>query len=324
MMRKLPWFLLAVSVIFNFTFAGGFLQARSEALNAQTERTKPQALADELDLPEKQKETYTSLRARANDRATQLREAILLARQDLWAQIRGASPDREKIQQTQKRLGELYQEYRELAGDHLQEFLSVLRPDQRQMVIDKIRSHDRHHHGDSSFWSRFDTNKDGKLDDAERKKAHETMMKSGPSRWRGRPRGPSSPRTMPAETMQKYDTNKDGKLDKDEQARMREGMRKKIADGFQEFLLKRFDADGDGKLSEAEQETARKAVGPPRGYPKGGPRPQPGTGRPQPAWPRPPSGRKPSSHKPQKSEPRGDDPTGDPDAKTTKPPEAEK
>lgn len=284
MMRKLPWFLLAVSIIFNFTFAGGFLQARSDALVAEGERSG--AVADELDLTDEQKEAYTSLRAEAKDRATELREAILLARQDLWAQIRSSSPDREKIQQTQKQLGELYQEYRELAGEHLQQFLGVLRPDQRRMVIDKIQKHDRHHHSWSAFWGRFDTNKDGKLDEAERKKAHESM-KSRHGRYRGRPRG-HYPRTMPAEVVKKYDANGDGKLDKEEQGRMWDAFRKKSAENFQEYLLKRFDADGDGKLNDAEKEAARKSMFTRPGYPPRGGRPSGPSRRPNGPGFRPP------------------------------------
>ena len=46
MMKRLPWILLGISIIFNFTFATGFIHARSEAIEAQMPATQEQAVAN--------------------------------------------------------------------------------------------------------------------------------------------------------------------------------------------------------------------------------------------------------------------------------------
>ncbi len=78
---------------------------------------------------------------------------------------------------------------------------------------------------------KYDTNKDGKIDDTERtammadmKAQREAQMKAD---------------------LEKYDANKDGKLDADETKTMREAKQK--------AMLEKYDTDKDGKLSDEER-----------------------------------------------------------------------
>ena len=82
---------------------------------------------------------------------------------------------------------------------------------------------------------KFDTNKDGKLDDSER-----AAMKAAMEAKRSQRK---------AEMLAKFDTNKDGKLDPAERAVMKQ---ERSASAF-----KKLDANGDGVLSPAEFAAAK-------------------------------------------------------------------
>jgi EF hand len=86
---------------------------------------------------------------------------------------------------------------------------------------------------------KFDTNHDGKLDDAERQAMHAAMQ----AKWQARQQ----------ELLAKYDANRDGKLDDAEKQAMRHDL------AAQRFA--KLDTDGDGKLSLAEFEAGVKGRG---------------------------------------------------------------
>jgi hypothetical protein len=90
---------------------------------------------------------------------------------------------------------------------------------------------------------RFDTDDDGKLNEAERQAMHEAMPKRG-----GGPGGPQHQRPGRGEAMKRFDTDGDGVLSEAEREAMRTERKR-----FQEENMKRFDADGDGRLSEEER-----------------------------------------------------------------------
>lgn len=103
---------------------------------------------------------------------------------------------------------------------------------------------------------RFDTNKDGKLDDAERAKAKEAMAERRKDGGGG-PRGEE----FRAKMLEKYDANKDGKLDDAEKAKAREefaknGPRREPSPEMKARMLEKYDANKDGKLDDAEKAKA--------------------------------------------------------------------
>lgn len=123
----------------------------------------------------------------------------------------------------------------------------------------------------AKFLERFDTNKDGKIDDEERAKAREEFAKNRPEgeRRRGEGRGPGQGRPSREEILKKFDTNGDGQLDEGERAKMREEFLKNRPEGARrgegrgegrpsrEEILKKFDTNGDGQLDEAERAKMR-------------------------------------------------------------------
>jgi len=119
--------------------------------------------------------------------------------------------------------------------------------------------------------ARFDTNKDGKLDDTERAEAKKAVSERGGGKMR-------------EELIKRFDQNGNGKIDDDERAAAERAVKKRRgmaavaakpapatdADVEQTLRaaitadatrLERFDTDHDGKLSDAEWSAARSAIG---------------------------------------------------------------
>ena len=242
MMRKLPWILLAISIIFNFTFAGGFLQARSELQDVSSKpASRTSMVADQLKLDEGQRKVYTDLRTKAHDEARQQREAIALARQELWSLMSDAKATPEQVRAAQVKLSELHEEYRKQMAAHFRQFFSVLKPAQRETLTERMRRHEKDHRGGRYLLEKFDHDRDGHLDEKERDEARRAIhgRHPGPGHYRGKG-GPSGGR---------YPTWKPPSRD----PKRMEAMRKR--------MIEMFDKDGDGKLSEAEKSEWRKAMG---------------------------------------------------------------
>jgi len=87
---------------------------------------------------------------------------------------------------------------------------------------------------------KFDTDKDGKLSEDERK-AMRTEMDGKREQFR-------------AKMLEKFDADKDGKLSDAEKAAMKEAMKAR-----HEEMLTKYDANKDGKLDMSEMQTARDA-----------------------------------------------------------------
>ena len=121
---------------------------------------------------------------------------------------------------------------------------------------------------------KFDTNKDGKLSEEERKNLRNEMSgartgippllakkfdKDGDGKLSDEERAEfrkdlaSKGRRLPPHLMERFDTNGDGELSDEE----RSGARQAWEDRKQE-MLKKFDADGDGKLNVEERREAIK------------------------------------------------------------------
>ncbi len=151
---------------------------------------------------------------------------------------------------------------------------------------------------------RFDTNKDGKLDENEKAAAQKELGRGGEKRP-GDKRPFDLNGTLPPELekklLQHFDKNSNGKLDDDEKAAAQEEMKKRREQGGKPGrpgaggppdgkLLQHFDKNGDGKLDDTERAAAQEEMkkrreqgGKPGARPEGAKRPEggkPGEGRP--------------------------------------------
>lgn len=115
--------------------------------------------------------------------------------------------------------------------------------------------------------ARFDSDKDGKLNAEERKRARSALAKQNRA-GNGNTAGRNNQRSR-AEVLKRFDVNGDGKLSEQERRKMRQRLANTGAANpanptpnspavARREMLKRFDKDGDGKLNKQEQAAARK------------------------------------------------------------------
>ena len=111
------------------------------------------------------------------------------------------------------------------------------------------------HPGDAEIIKRYDTNKDGRLDEAEVAAVKQTTLMSGQEeKMEKRERMMERQK----EWLEEFDQNKDGKLDESEKATMEAMVRARVEK--RPKLLKRIDTDGDSKLSDAEWAAGREKI----------------------------------------------------------------
>ena len=116
---------------------------------------------------------------------------------------------------------------------------------------------------------KYDANKDGKLDDAEKKAMKKAMKKA---RAKHSKKAKDKPKTCPSgkapkrahggdwhkRMLKKYDANKDGKLDEAEKKAAHKALAER-REQWKKKALEKYDANKDGKLDEAERKVMRKA-----------------------------------------------------------------
>lgn len=108
---------------------------------------------------------------------------------------------------------------------------------------------------DAEIIKRYDTNKDGKLDEAEVAAVKEQMLMSQMEKREDRR---DQVKERQAEWTKEFDKNADGKLDEAEKKTMETTLRARMEKNPR--MMKRLDTDGDGKLSDIEWTAAREKV----------------------------------------------------------------
>ena len=131
---KLPWILLVISLAFNaFFLIGGFAQARKQIDRPRTFRARTEAIAKQLDLDPQQYENFTRIR----DEFEQILRQLTEKRQEFFAELVKDHPDRKVVDQF--RSGGSVKKLRLQVLDHIQSFFGILRPEQRQKLVELVR-----------------------------------------------------------------------------------------------------------------------------------------------------------------------------------------
>ncbi len=171
MKTKVLYILLGLSVIFNFAFAGGFLEARSRYEPPEDGEAAPGVVAEELDLTAAQREKFAELRGRTGGRVRELHESILSARQELYALLAADTPDTEAVRAVEERIAEQHRELNRLRLDSFREFMDSLTPPQREEVRRRMQGRPLFQEAQRRLLERFDEDGDGQLSPRERGRA---------------------------------------------------------------------------------------------------------------------------------------------------------
>ncbi|MBC8039603.1 MAG: EF-hand domain-containing protein [Opitutaceae bacterium] len=108
---------------------------------------------------------------------------------------------------------------------------------------------------DAAIIKRYDTNKDGKLDEGEIAAVKEQMLMVDQEK---RGEKIEKLKERQAEWLKEFDQDGDGKLNEAEKKTMETTLRARMAKN--PHMMKRLDTDGDGKLSDLEWGTAREKL----------------------------------------------------------------
>ena len=133
MKSKLPWILVAASLAFNVLFMVGFLQARSDAAMLRTSRGRLELMGRRLDLDEQQRQAFDQFL----DKRERLRKGRAPQINALLAEIIKDKPDKKTFEEFV--LGRAAGEHRLAKLGLWQEFVAVLRPQQRERLVELIK-----------------------------------------------------------------------------------------------------------------------------------------------------------------------------------------
>ena len=214
MKRTVIWLALALSVLFNVFFAAGYMQARTQLKDAESDDHVTQRVANELDLDTQQREAFARLRSSKRASLEPINDEIALLLQDLLDERTQDEPDPNRLGILEGSLQELRRQRHEEQSRRFGEFLGLLSPEQRRMLSHRSR---RGHPGRGmrgSMQKRWDQNGDGVIDEQERAAAREMIERRQP-RDEGR-----------QDMFNRLDANGDGTLDFEEWSSMQRPMRR--------------------------------------------------------------------------------------------------
>lgn len=213
MRRHLIWFLLALSVLFNVFFLVGYSNARARVIQAPASGdVSGRRIAAALELDESQQAVFDQLHQSMQDESQSLRDAMVLARQQLADELDRPEPDIECVRATVEQISQLQQQHRAAALARFSTFMGCLSDDQyrklgRRMGAPGHRNpRDRHR----MPLKRFDIDNNGVLDAEERAQA-EVHMEARRQERQQRHR----------ELEERFDVNRDGRLDEQERQELR-------------------------------------------------------------------------------------------------------
>jgi Spy/CpxP family protein refolding chaperone len=137
MIRRLPWFLLMLSIAFNVFFAGGFIHAEYVTTKSET-GDGANLLAKRLNLTDAQKQTYAQLRRDMMAKAQEMHESLAAARQEFWTQMGSGAAEPRKIRELVEFQADQTRRLHLLMADHLRQFQSILTPDQSHTLFTAV------------------------------------------------------------------------------------------------------------------------------------------------------------------------------------------
>ena len=221
--------MLGLALCASLSFNVAFLAAQRQAPPPEATEARPTssqqfaALTNTLDLSAEQRQACRELSNTWNAERKVLGESIGLLRQEVRMLMDGSPVDLIALRERTDRIAELHHERRRAGLARMEEFLTLLTPEQAKSIR-KLRPEQlippppRESKVPEDAWTRFDTNKDGKLDDSEREAALRSIRDRAQLRD-----------SRMQQLRENFDANGDGELDPAERRALREHLHQQRA-----------------------------------------------------------------------------------------------
>ncbi|MGE0152406.1 MAG: Spy/CpxP family protein refolding chaperone [Reyranellaceae bacterium] len=141
MRAKLPWILLAISLVLNACAVAGFFYAKSRADGRMWDRSPVGAAARSLDLNEQQKAALEKMHQDIRRSSGESRAEMRPLRQQMLEQFAKPQPDFAAIDSDIDQLGDLQSKRYKAMVRAIHEFQQTLTPQQREKFIQGMRDH---------------------------------------------------------------------------------------------------------------------------------------------------------------------------------------
>ncbi len=214
--------ILGLALCASLSFNVAFLAAQRQEPPSETAKARSTssqqfaALTNTLDLSPEQRQACRELSNTWNAERKVLGESIGLLRAEVRSLMDGSPVDLIALRERTDRIAELHHERRKAGLARMEEFLTLLTPDQSRAIRNLrpeqlVSPPPPQTNVPEEAWTRFDANQDGQLDEDEREAALLSIRdraKSRDSRMR--------------QLREKFDANQDGELDPEERRALRE------------------------------------------------------------------------------------------------------
>jgi Spy/CpxP family protein refolding chaperone len=138
-MRRLPWLLLAVSIVLNFSMVAGFVLTEQEVSRVADPAVRPVEVSKALALTPEQLEAFKALQASLQERREMFREYMEPVRRAMTEALIEESFDREAYRKVISKRREVREEFFLQIGEELHDFLQTLSPEQKARFKDLSR-----------------------------------------------------------------------------------------------------------------------------------------------------------------------------------------
>ena len=214
--------MLGLALCASLSFNVAFLAAQRQAPPPEATEARPTssqqfaALTNTLDLSAEQRQACRELSNTWNAERKILGESIGLLRQEVRMLMDGSPVDLIALRERTDRIAELHHERRRAGLARMEEFLTLLTPEQAKSIR-KLRPEQlippppRESKVPEDAWTRFDANQDGKLDESEREAALRSIRDRAQLRD-----------SRMQQLRENFDANGDGELDPAERRALRE------------------------------------------------------------------------------------------------------
>ena len=139
MRAKLPWILLAISVVLNIFAVGGFIYAKRATETRIMNRSPVMMAARQLDLTDPQKQAFEKMRADIRKSSSDIRDEMRPLRRELLTELAKPQPDFAMVDRKIDDLGDVQGKKFKAMVRSVHEFQQALTPEQQEAFRKGIR-----------------------------------------------------------------------------------------------------------------------------------------------------------------------------------------